>query len=305
MSIDLSVLPKYHVSHLADVDVFYIEAGRKDKPVLLLLHGFPSSSRQFRDLLVLLAPFFRIIAPDLPGYGLTKFPDDVNLTFDYLADTIGALVDALKLQKYSLYVFDFGAPTGYRLALKRPNQVQAIISQNGNAYEEGFGEFWNPLVKAWEYEKTKSSLTPEDLTEYRELQTTVGNFLLSPESFGSQYYDGEPETSVVNPEYPIIDRLLLQQQPNYQQQQLNLCIDYRHNVTLYPTIHKYFRDSQVPILVVWGINDPIFIKEGAYAFKRDSNAKVVEIDGGHFAAQTHPGEIAQEIVTFFEERHLF
>lgn len=305
MSIDLSVLPKFHLSHVGDVEIFYVEAGRKDKPVLLLLHGFPTSSRQFRDLIVLLAPFFRIIAPDLPGYGLTQFPDNVDLTFDYLADTIGAFVDELKLEKYSLYVFDFGAPTGYRLALKRPHQVQAIVSQNGNAYEEGFGEFWDPLLKAWDYEKRKSSLTEQEQTEYSDLKTTVGNAVLSPESFHAQYYDGEPDTSVVNPEYPIIDRLLLEQQPNHQQQQLNLCIDYRNNVTLYPTIQKYFRDSKVPILVVWGINDPIFIREGAYAFERDSDAKVVAIDGGHFAAQTHPGEIAQEIVTFFQERQLF
>ncbi|KAI3327934.1 alpha/beta-hydrolase [Xylariaceae sp. AK1471] len=273
------------------INIFYREAGAKDAPVILLLHGFPSSSFMFRNLIPLLAKSYRVIAPDLPGYGFTEVPAQrqYEYTFANLAETIGSFLDALEIKRFAVYIFDYGAPTGLRLALNRPESVSAIISQNGNAYEEGFGkDFWAPIMKYW------ASGSLED----REA-------LLPALTFGttkSQYVDGSPHPGKVEPETYHLDQALMDQ-PGNKDIQLDLFYDYRTNVGLYPKFQKYFRDSNVPVLAVWGKNDVIFIPPGAEAFKRDvKDLELHFLDAGHFALETNEVEVARLIESFLK-RH--
>jgi len=267
------------------LNIFYREAGPKHAPVILLLHGFPSSSHQYRHLIPILSKKYHVIAPDLPGFGFTEVPDtrSYTYTFENLTTSVEAFLDALNTKKFSVYIFDYGAPTALRLALRRPDAVQAIISQNGNAYEEGLGAFWDPLRALW---KSNS-------TEDREM---IRSAFLNLEATKWQYEDGSK--SPVAPEAYYLDFALLSR-PGNQEIQLDIFYDYRNNVKLYPEFQEYFRKSQVPVLAAWGKNDTIFIPEGAEAFKRDlPNAEVHLLDAGHFAVETNTVEIGDLILKF-------
>jgi pimeloyl-ACP methyl ester carboxylesterase len=272
------------------IHVFYREAGPEDGAVVLLLHGFPASSFQFRELIPRLADKYRVIAPDLPGFGFTTVPEErhYTYTFDSLANTIEAFTNALDLQRYALYIFDFGAPTGLRLAMAHPERVSAIVSQNGNAYEEGFGEPWAALKKYWNDE---SAVNREMIRK-----------ALGPDGIRFQYFHGVPDPSRIAPESYTLDIALIER-PGNMDIQLDLHLDYRNNVTVYPQFHEYFRKHQPPLLAIWGKNDAFFIPPGAEAFKNDiPSAQVQFVDSGHFALQTHVEEIADAMREFFE-RH--
>ena len=267
------------------VDVFYREAGPHDAPVMLLVHGFPSSSHMFRDLIPLLADTYRVIAPDLPGFGFTVVPAarEYVYTFDNLATTLEAFVDALGLDKYALYVFDYGAPTGLRLAAKHPERVTALVSQNGNAYLEGLGDAWEPIRQAW------ANPGPDS-------RAALGA-ILDFEGTKWQYVHGVPDPSRVAPEAYHLDAALLQR-PGNREIQIDLFVDYANNLDKYPLFQQFFRETQVPTLAIWGRNDPFFIPPGAEAYRRDNpNATVRLLDTGHFALETHVDEIASEIRT--------
>jgi pimeloyl-ACP methyl ester carboxylesterase len=262
------------------VTVFYREAGPADAPVVLLLHGFPTSSFQYRELIPRLADRYRVIAPDLPGFGFTEVPEkrQYKYTFDALAKTILAFTDALHLKRYALYVFDYGAPTGFRLAMARPERVTAIVSQNGNAYEEGLGDAWAPIQRYWR----------EPIPANRE---TLRN-ALDPAGLRSQYTDGVPNPERIAPEGYTLDAAMIAR-PGNMDIQLDLFLDYANNVKLYPAFQEYFRKSKPPLLAIWGKYDPFFIPPGAEAFRRDNpNATVQFLDTGHFALETHVEEIA-------------
>ncbi|KAF8937589.1 Alpha/Beta hydrolase protein [Dissophora ornata] len=277
------------------IRVFYRESGDKSRPTILLLHGFPSSSFQYRNLITHLAPKYHIIAPDLPGFGFTEVPDSLafKYTFANLATIIGAFLDILSITRFSVYVFDYGAPTGFRLALQRPDAVTAIITQNGNAYNAGLGDFWAP-VKAYWAEPTNS--------EKRDVLRTAA---LTPEFTKAQYYMGEADPdNTVDPATYTLDWALMSR-PGNLDIQLDLFLDYGTNVTLYPQFHEYFRKSQVPLLAVWGKNDIIFIAPGANAFKADlPNARIEFVDAGHFAVETHTEEIASKILSFLADNRI-
>jgi pimeloyl-ACP methyl ester carboxylesterase len=273
----------------ADVDglkLFYREAGSKDFPAVLLLHGFPTSSHMFRNLIPLLAERFHVVAPDLPGFGFSDTPDRKRFryTFENLAKVIDRFTQTLGLDHYAIYVFDYGAPVGLRLALAHPERISAIISQNGNAYEEGLSEGWNPIQKYWK------EPTSENRTALREF--------LKPESTQWQYLHGVPHVSLVAPETYALDSALLER-PGIDEIQLDLFLDYASNVALYPKFQDYFRTKQPPLLAVWGKNDPFFLPLGAEAFKRDNpKAELHFYDTGHFALETHHREIAAAIRDF-------
>lgn len=270
-------------------NVFYREAGDRKNPTLLLLHGFPSSSHMFRNLISLLADRFHLVAPDLPGFGFSDAPERVRFsyTFDHLAQVIADFSDAVGLDCYGIYAFDYGAPVGFRLARARPERVTAIISQNGNAYEEGLSTGWSPIRKYWQ----------EPNTVNRE----ANRFLLTPESVKWQYVHGVADESLVAPESYALDSALLAR-PGNDEIQLDLFLDYASNVALYPKFHEYFAAHQPPFLAVWGRHDPFFLPAGAEAFRRDNpNAEVHFLDTGHFALETHASEIATAIRTFFEK----
>lgn len=267
------------------VRVFYREAGDPSAPVMLLLHGFPSSSHMFRDLIPLLAAHYRVIAPDLPGFGFTEVPEarGYRYSFDNLAITLGHFVDALKLTRYALYVFDYGAPVGFRLAVAQPQRVSALVSQNGNAYLEGLGDAWAPIRAYW----------AEPIAANREV---IRNAVLSLEGTRYQYLHGVEKPERVAPESWMLD-LLLMQRPGNDDIQLDLFLDYRNNLTLYPQFQAFFKAAQVPTLVIWGKHDPFFIPPGANAYKTDNPNAVVELlDTGHFALETHAEHIAQRIL---------
>jgi len=264
------------------INIFYREAGAPDAPVMLLLHGFPSSSHMYRDLIPLLATKYRVIAPDLPGFGFTSVPAERNYsyTFDNLAATMEAFVQALDLKKYALYVFDYGAPVGLRLAAAHPERVAALVSQNGNAYLEGLGDPWTGIKQYW--------AAPD---EHRETMRES----LSLEGTKWQYTHGVADPDAVAPEAYYLDALLMQR-PGNADIQLALFLDYRNNLPKYPLFQQFFRDTQLPTLVIWGKNDPFFIPPGAEAYRRDNpNAVVKLLDTGHFALETHVQEIAAEI----------
>jgi pimeloyl-ACP methyl ester carboxylesterase len=262
------------------VRVFYREAGPLDAPVVLLLHGFPTSSFQYRELIPRLADRYRVIAPDLPGFGFTEVPEarGYKYSFDALGRTILAFTDALKLSRYALYVFDYGAPTGFRVAMARPERVSAIVSQNGNAYEEGLGDAWAPIRRYW----SEPSAANREAVR-REL---------SAEGLRSQYTTGVPDPDVMAPEGWTLDAAMILR-PGNMDIQLDLFLDYANNVKLYPAFQEYFRRSKPPLLAIWGKNDPFFIPPGAEAFRRDNpNAIVRFLDTGHFALETHLEDIA-------------
>jgi pimeloyl-ACP methyl ester carboxylesterase len=280
---------KFHTIEADGVSIFYREAGPADAPVVLLLHGYPTSSHQYRELIPRLATRYRVIAPDLPGFGFTTVPAARNYkyTFDALARTIEAFVDALHLRHYALYVFDYGAPTGFRLALAHPERVTAIISQNGNAYEEGLGDAWAPIRRYW--------ATPS--AENREV---LRREILTPEGTRSQYLIGVRNPQSVAPESYTLDQSLLER-PGNKEIQLDLYLDYASNVKLYPKFQAYFREFKPPLLAIWGKNDIFFIPPGAEAFRRDNpNATVEFLDTGHFAIETHVDEIASAIHKLLE-----
>ena len=267
------------------VRVFYREAGDPSAPVMLLLHGFPSSSHMFRNLIPWLAAHYRVIAPDLPGFGFTEVPEarGYSYSFDNLAITLGHFVDALKLTRYALYVFDYGAPVGFRLAVAQPQRVSALVSQNGNAYLEGLGDAWAPIRAYW----------AEPTAANREV---IRNAVLSLEGTRYQYLHGVEKPERVAPESWMLD-LLLMQRPGNDDIQLDLFLDYRNNLTLYPQFQAFLKAAQVPTLVIWGKHDPFFIPPGAHAYKTDNPNAVVELlDTGHFALETHAEHIAQRIL---------
>jgi pimeloyl-ACP methyl ester carboxylesterase len=268
------------------VNIFYREAGPRDAPVVLLLHGFPTSSFQFRELIPRLADRYRVLAPDLPGFGFTDVPDERRYTysFDSLAATVLAFTDALNLKRYALYVFDYGAPTGFRLAMARPDLVAAIVSQNGNAYEEGLGDAWAPIQRYW---REPNSSNREALREG-----------LDPAGIRGEYMAGAPNPELIAPEGYTLDAAMIAR-PGNMEIQLDLFLDYANNVKLYPAFQEYFRKWKPPLLAIWGRHDPYFIPPGAGAFPRDNpNASVQFLDTGHFALETHVEEIASAMRRF-------
>jgi pimeloyl-ACP methyl ester carboxylesterase len=266
--------------------VFYRDAGEPTHPALLLLHGFPSSSHMFRNLIPLLADRYHIVAPDLPGFGFSDAPDRAafDYTFDNLARVIEGFIDQVGLERYAIYVFDYGAPVGFRLALARPERVTAIISQNGNAYEEGLSAGWTPIRKYWQ---EASAANRDAIREF-----------LTPETTKWQYVHGVSDETLVAPESYALDNALLAR-PGNDEIQLDLFLDYASNIALYPRFHDYFRTKRPPFLAVWGKHDPFFLPPGAEAFKRDIPDAVVRFfDTGHFALETHVEEIAAAIRDF-------
>ncbi len=270
------------------VNIFYREAGPANAPVVLLLHGFPASSFQYRELIPLLADRYRVLAPDLPGFGFTEVPAERNYryTFDALAETITAFTEALDLKRYALYVFDYGAPTGFRLAMAHPERVAAIVTQNGNAYEEGLGDAWAPIQRYW---RDPSAGNRETLRQ-----------ALDPAGLRSQYLEGVPHPEHIDPVGYTLDAALMAR-PGNMEIQLDLFLDYANNVKLYPAFQAYFREAKPPLLAIWGEHDPFFIPPGAKAFPRDNpNAVVQLLDTGHFALETHVEEIAAAMKHFLQ-----
>jgi pimeloyl-ACP methyl ester carboxylesterase len=266
--------------------IFYREAGSKSNPALLLLHGFPTSSHMFRNLIPTLATKYHVVAPDLPGFGFSDAPNrsKFRYTFENLAGTIASFTEAIVLNRFAIYVFDYGAPVGFRLALAHPDRITAIISQNGNAYEEGLSAGWNPIQKYWQ----------EPTAENR---TALRNFL-TPEATKWQYTHGVPDESLIAPESYSLDSALLAR-PGNDEIQLDLFLDYASNVALYPKFQEYLRTRRPPLLAVWGKNDPFFLPPGAEAYQRDiPDAEIHLLDTGHFALETHHELIAETILDF-------
>jgi len=273
------------------VRVFYREAGKGDAPVVLLLHGFPASSFMFRELIPLLVSDYRVIAPDLPGFGFTEVPEKRQYvyTFERLAATLNVFTEALKIKRFALYVFDYGAPTGFRLAMTNPDRVTAIVTQNGNAYEEGLADAWAPIRKYW----------AQPTSENRE---NLRANILTLEGTRWQYTHGVADPETIAPESYTLDAALLER-PGNKEIQLDLFRDYASNVKLYPAFHDYFRKAKPPLLAIWGKNDPFFLPAGAEAYRRDiPDAQVQFLDTGHFALETHVGEIAEAMKEFLAER---
>lgn len=274
----------------ADVDglkIFYREAGTAGKPKLLLLHGFPSSSHMFRDLIPLLSDSFHIVAPDLPGFGLSDMParEQFTYTFDHIADVIDRFTEVVGFDRFTVYVFDYGAPTGFRIAVKHPERITGIISQNGNAYEEGLSDGWNPIRAYWQHPSQANRDALRDS--------------LKPEATRWQYTHGVPDESLISPDGIALDNAYLARE-GADDIQLDLFLNYQSNVALYPTFQAYFRTHHPRFLAVWGKNDPFFLPPGAEAFKRDiPQAQVRFFDTGHFALETHAKEIAQAIREYF------
>ena len=272
-----------------DVDgirVFYREAGPNAAPTILLLHGFPTAGHMFRDLIPQLADRFRLVAPDLPAFGQSDMParGTFTYTFENIANVIDRLTEVIGLRRFAVYVFDYGAPVGFRLAMRRPERITAIISQNGNAYAEGLSAGWNPIRAYWEVPSHAN----------REALRT----LLSPETTVWQYTHGVPDPTSVSPDGYSLDNFYLAR-PGADEVQLDLLGDYKSNVALYPAFQQYFRTSRPPLLAVWGKNDPFFLPPGAEAFRRDIPGAVVRFfDTGHFALETHADEIAAAIRDF-------
>jgi len=279
--------PSIHKVEVDGIRMFYRAAGDPAAPVILLLHGFPSSSFMFRELISRLADQYRVIAPDLPGFGFTEVPAERKYpyTFDQLAKTIDAFTDALNIKRYAVYVFDYGAPTGFRLAAAHPDRVTAIVSQNGNAYEEGLGDAWAPIRHYWALPTAEN-------------RAVVAKAILTLEGTRWQYTHGVKNPDSVAPESYTLDAALLER-PGNKDIQLDLFLDYASNVKLYPRFQEYFRASKPPLLAIWGKNDPFFIPPGAEAFRKDiPDAKVQFLDTGHFALETHGAEIASAMKEF-------
>ncbi|HLZ12268.1 MAG TPA: alpha/beta hydrolase [Candidatus Acidoferrum sp.] len=277
---------RYKYSAVEGKRIFYREAGRETAPTILLLHGFPTSSHMFRNLIPALAERYHVVAPDLPGFGFSDAPsrNEFRYTFENLSKTIEGFTQSIGLARFAIYVFDYGAPVGFRLALAHPERITAIISQNGNAYVEGLSRGWSPIEKYWK------DATPENREALRGF--------LKPETTKWQYVHGVRDESLVAPETYELDSALLAR-PGNDEIQLDLFLDYASNVALYPKFQEYFRTKQPSLLAVWGKNDPFFLPAGAEAFKRDNaNAEVHFYDTGHFALETHHEEIAGAIKDF-------
>ena len=275
-----------HVT-IQGVSVFYREAGPADAPAVLLLHGFGASSHMFRDLIPRLAGQYRVVAPDLPGFGQTTVLP--GTAFDYSFDSLTSVIDAftafVRLKRFAMYVFDFGAPVGWRLAVRHPDRITAIVSQNGNAYEEGLSPGWDDMRRAW---ADPTHANRETLRRFSR-----------PEMVKWQYLEGVADPSLIAPEtYQLASAAIerIGEEP-----QMDLLLDYRNNVAQYPRLHEYFRRYQPPTLVIWGDKDPFFMPAGALAFKRDNpNAEVRFVDSGHFALETHGAEIAGAMLELLE-----
>lgn len=276
---------RHQVIEVGGVKVFYREAGPKDAPAVLLLHGFGASSYMFRDLMPYLAKGYRVIAPDLPGFGMTDAGPSFRYTFDHLADVIDAFTVAKGMNRYAMYVFDYGAPVGWRLAVRHPEKITAIVSQNGNAYEEGLSPGWAPMRAVWANPSVENR---EALRKFNTFDMTKW-----------QYMEGVKDQSLVAPEgyvlaHAAIERIGVDVQ-------MDLLVDYGQNIKQYAQVHEYFRRYQPPTLALWGKNDPFFLPPGAEAFKRDNpNAEVRFLDTGHFAIETHGNDIAREMRNFLD-----
>lgn len=284
MSMNRHFPVRYQYADADGVRVFYREAGEPQNPTLLLVHGFASSSHQFRELIPLLADKFHLVAPDLPGFGFSEIPAErqYRYSFDALGQTLTQFVEALGLESYALYVFDYGAPAGLRLALNHPERMTGFISQNGNAYLEGLGDAWAPIRAYWQDASAEN-------------RQAVNDAVLNLAGIRWQYLHGVSDPERVAPETWHLDALLLER-PGNKDIQLDLFLDYANNLKRYPDFQAFFRQAQLPTLIIWGKNDPFFIPPGAEAFRRDNPHAVVELlDTGHFALETHVAHIAQRI----------
>ncbi|QHN04712.1 alpha/beta hydrolase [Granulicella sp. WH15] len=280
----------YNTVRIENVDIFYREAGKKGAPVLLLLHGFPTSSNMFRNLISRLSGSFHIIAPDYPGYGFSSMPDraQFSYTFEKMTDLVEQLTIKLELSTYIIYVMDYGAPIGYRLAIRHPEKIAGIIVQNGNAYDEGLREFWDPIKKYW------GAATPENRAALE--------YLTKPDATKWQYENGVADKTLVDPTTYTLDQAGMDR-PGNADIQLDMLYDYRTNVPFYPAFQEFFRKFQPPMLIVWGKNDFIFPPEGAAPYKRDlPKVETHLLDAGHFALETHGEEIASRIEGFFSSK---
>jgi pimeloyl-ACP methyl ester carboxylesterase len=281
---------KYRAADVDGFRVFYREAGPAGAPKLLLLHGFPTAGHMFRDLIPELADRFHMVAPDLPGFGQSDMPprDKFRYTFDNVANVIDRFTQVIGFDRFAVYAFDYGAPTGFRIAARHPERITAIISQNGNAYEEGLSEGWNPIRTYW---RDPSQANREALRTF-----------LKPETTRWQYTQGVPDPTIVSPDGQNLDNFYLAR-PGADEAQLDLFGDYKSNVALYPSFQNYFRTHKPPLLAAWGKNDPFFVPAGAEAFKRDNPHAVVRFfDTGHFALETHSEDIARAIREFWDAR---
>jgi pimeloyl-ACP methyl ester carboxylesterase len=276
----------YHTTDVNGLKVFYRESGPADAPKLLLLHGYPSASHMFRELIPQLADRFHVVAPDLISFGQSAMPsrDSFTYTFEALTDVIEGFTDAVGFDRYALYVFDYGAPVGFRLAVRRPERITAIVSQNGNAYDEGLSDAWAPIRAYW-----------RDPTQaHRDAIRTM----VQPETTVWQYTQGAPDPSLVSPDGYTLDNDYLAR-PGADEIQLDLFLNYASNVDLYPEFQEYFRARRPPLLAIWGRNDPFFLPAGAQAFKRDiPDADVRLLDAGHFAVETNANDIAMAMRGF-------
>jgi pimeloyl-ACP methyl ester carboxylesterase len=277
---------RYRTADVNGFKIFYREAGPADAPKLLLLHGFPTAGHMFRDLILLLADRFHMVAPDLPGFGQSDMPprEKFRYTFDNVAGVIERFTEIIGFDRFAVYVFDYGAPTGFRLAVRHPERITAIISQNGNAYEEGLSDGWAPIRAYWE--------------DPSQANRNALRAMLTPETTRWQYTHGVSDPTMVSPDGQNLDNFYLAR-PGADEVQLDLLGDYRSNVALYPSFQQYLRTHKPPLLAVWGKNDPFFLPPGAEAFKRDvPHADVCFFDTGHFALETHCDEIASAIREF-------
>jgi pimeloyl-ACP methyl ester carboxylesterase len=278
----------YHKTKVGGVEIFHREAGNPRAPVVLLLHGFPTSSHMFRNLIPELAADFHVIAPDLPGFGLSGVPrrKSFRYSFDSMAQIIGDFVQQIGLKKFAIYIFDYGAPVGLRLALRFPDRISALITQNGNAYVEGFSRAWEPWQNYWRNPTAKNREACRDA--------------LSPGVIRDIQYLHGTDVQSVSPDGYTLDIAYLAR-PGADEMQLDLILDYRSNVALYPKFQEFFRAYRPPTLAVWGKNDPFFLPAGAKAYRRDNpGAKIIFYDTGHFALETHGSEIGHEIRSFLK-----
>jgi pimeloyl-ACP methyl ester carboxylesterase len=281
---------RYKTRQVDGVEIFYREAGSPSRPTIVLFHGFPSSSHMFRDLIPLLAPDYHVIAADMPGFGYSDQPsaEGFAYTFDHLTEVMDRFLDSVGVSRYSIYVQDYGSPIGFRLFLKHPERIQAIISQNGNAYEEGLSPFWSEsIIPYWK------DRNPQTEMKIRELFT--------PATTKFQYTAGSRHSEEVSPDSYTFDQMALDR-PGNDQIQLALIYDYQGNVKQYPQWHETLRRVNPPVLAVWGKNDPIFLPQGAEAFRRDvPNAEIHFVDSGHFALEEDSGPIAAYILSFLKQ----